>query len=80
MIFVIGLPGQYVGWVFYWKMGLLIIGGGHLLYLTIADAPWNVGAGTHAPFLVRTLAGTSLVVWLAVMYFGRMLPFLGHAF
>jgi len=78
MMFVIGLPGQYAGWAFYWKIGLLMIGGSQLLYLTIADAPWNVGPGTHAPLLARTLASTGLIAWLAVMYFGRMLPFLGE--
>ena len=80
MIFVIGLPGQYAGWPFYWKMALLMVAGGNLLYLTIADAPWNVGAGSNAPVLARTLAGTGLIAWLLVMYFGRMLPFLGNSF
>ena len=50
MMFVIGLPSQYAGWPFYWKIGLLMVGGGQLLYLTIADAPWNVGPGTMHRF------------------------------
>jgi len=80
MIFVIGLPSQYSGWPFYWKMGLLMVAGGNLLYLTIADGPWSVGQGNTAPALARTLAGTGIAAWLAVMYFGRMLPFLGNSF
>ena len=68
MVFVIGLPGQYAGWPFYWKIGLLMVGGAQLLYLTIADAPWNVGPGKHAPVLARTLASTGIVAWLVVMY------------
>jgi hypothetical protein len=80
MVFVIAIPGQYAGWTFYWKIGLLMVGGFNLLYLTIVDAPWNVGPGDMPPVLARTLAGTGIVAWLAVMYFGRMLPFLGRAF
>ena len=80
MVFVIGVPGQYTGWVFYWKIGLLMLGGANLLYLTIADAPWSVGAGHHAPLLARTMASAGIASWLAVMYFGRMLPFLGKSF
>jgi hypothetical protein len=80
MVFVIGLPGQYAGWPFYWKIGLLMLGGANLLYLTIADAPWNMGRGDEAPALARTLASTGIIAWVAVMYFGRMLPFLGNSF
>lgn len=80
MMFVIGQPFQYISWPFYWKMGLLLVAGFNLLYLTIVDAPWNVREGDSAPVLTRALAGTGIVAWLAVMYFGRMLPFLGIAF
>ena len=80
MIFVIGLPNQYVGWTFYWKIGLLMVAGSNLLYLTIADAPWGVGEHRQAPMLAQSLAATGIVSWLLVMYFGRMLPFLGNAF
>jgi uncharacterized membrane protein len=80
MLFAIGAPGQYVGYPFYWKIGLLMLAGFNLLYVTVVDASWNVRAGDAAPMLARTLAGTSIAAWLAVMYFGRMLPFLGMAF
>jgi hypothetical protein len=80
MVFVIGLPAQYAGWPFYWKIGLLMVGAGQLLYLTIADAPWNVGPGQKAPALPRALASTAIAAWVAVMYFGRMLPYLGNSF
>jgi hypothetical protein len=80
MMFAIALPSQYAGWPFYWKIGLLMVGAFNLLYLTIVDAPWNVRRGEAAPALAKALAGTSIVAWLAVMYFGRMLPFLGTSF
>jgi hypothetical protein len=80
MVFAIGQPGQYLGWPFYWKVVLLLVGSANLLYLTIAEAPWRVGAGHDAPPVARTLAGVGIVAWLGVMYLGRMLPFLGNAF
>jgi hypothetical protein len=80
MMFVIGLPTQYVGWTFYWKIGLLMLAGGNLLYLTIADAPWSVAEHKSAAPLAQLLAFTGIASWLLVMYFGRMLPFLGNAF
>lgn len=80
MFFVIGIPGQYVGFTFYWKIGLLMLGGAQLLYLTIARAPWSVGPNQDAPPGVRALAGMAIVAWVGVMYFGRMLPFLGNSF
>jgi hypothetical protein len=80
MIFVIGIPGQYTSYPFYWKIALLMVAAGNLLYLTIAKAPWNVGAGQDVPWLPRTIAGSGIVAWLVVMYMGRMLPFLGKSF
>lgn len=80
MMFAIAMPGQYAGWPFYWKIALLLVGGFNLLYLTIVDAPWRLGPGDGAPGLARTMAGAGILAWLAVMYFGRMLPYLGRAF
>ena len=80
MVFVIGLPSQYASWPFFWKIGLLMVGGAQLLYLTIADAPWKVGPGKDAPVLARGLASAAILSWLCVMYFGRMLPYLGNSF
>ena len=35
----------------------------------------DLGAGEDAPLLAKTLAGASLFFWIAVMYFGRLIPF-----
>lgn len=80
MMFVIANPGQYASPAFYWKMGLLVLAGGNLLYFTIFDGPWGVGAGDRAPARVQAMAVSAIALWLGVMYFGRMLPFLGDAF
>jgi uncharacterized membrane protein len=81
MMFVLAAPGQYVENVaFFWKIGLLILAGINLLYLTVFDGPWEVEPGTEAPIRLKAVAGSALVLWICVMYFGRMLPFIGNAF
>jgi uncharacterized membrane protein len=81
MMFVVAAPGQYLENIaFFWKIGLLLLAGGNLLYLTVFDAPWAVKAGDHTPFTGKALAAISIAAWIGVMYFGRMLPFIGNAF
>ncbi|HLG56597.1 MAG TPA: hypothetical protein VI485_14760 [Vicinamibacterales bacterium] len=80
MMFFIGTPAQYVGNVpFYWKLGLLMVAGANFLYLTVSR---NVWAGDQRGFSLadRAMAVSSIVAWLAILYAGRMLPFLGNAF
>jgi uncharacterized membrane protein len=81
MMFLIAAPGQYVENIaFFWKIGLLILAGANLLYLTAFEGPWEVEAGSDAPLRLKAAAASSLVLWIGVMYFGRMLPFIGNAF
>ncbi len=39
-----------------------------------------LGPGEDAPMSAKFIAGSSLALWIGVMYLGRMLPFLGNAF
>ena len=80
MMFVIAAPSQYASSTFYWKIGLLVLAGINLIYLTVFDGPWEVRAGDRAPFRVKAMSASAIVLWVGVMYFGRMLPFLGDAF
>jgi hypothetical protein len=44
-------------------------------YVTgMARATDNLGPGEDAPPLAKTIAGASLFCWVAVMYFGRLIP------
>ncbi len=83
MFFFVGQPGQYATSApFQWKVVFLVIAGANFLYLTVFQRPWvsdgdtrfDAGAGDKA------MAVLSLMSWLAVLYAGRMLPFLGRAF
>jgi hypothetical protein len=81
MGWVLAAPGQYLENIaFFWKIGLLLLAGLDLLYLTAFDGPWRVAANEDAPMLQKTLAATAIALWIGVMYFGRMLPFIGNAF
>ena len=81
MLFVVAMPGQYVENIaFFWKIVLLLVAGAHLLYLTGFDEPWEVGPGGRVPLRPKALALVGIVAWVGVMYYGRMLPFIGNAF
>ena len=81
MIFVTGTPDQYGSNIsFLWKIVFLVVAGLNLLYITVFEGPWHVDAGKEAPLRVKIAGATAIVSWALVMYFGRMLPFLGNAF
>ena len=81
MGFVLAAPTQYMENIaFFYKIGLLLLAGANLLYITIFDGPWKVGAGENAPILQKAMAAAAIVLWVGVMFYGRMLPFIGNAF
>lgn len=81
MTFFIAAAGQYVGNpVFFWKVGLLLMAVANLVYFTVVDDSWSLKAGDDAPGRTKLAAVSALVLWIGVMYAGRMLPFIGNAF
>jgi uncharacterized membrane protein len=81
MMWIIATPEQYMANVsFFWKMGFLLLAGLNLLYVTAFDEAWKVGANQDASFGNKAIAFGAIASWVFVMYFGRMLPFLGNAF
>jgi hypothetical protein len=81
MLFFVGIPGQYIHNVsFYWKIGLVMLAGANALYFTLFDEPWSLGPGEDAPLTAKVFAASAMVLWVAVMYCGSMLPFLGNSF
>ena len=81
MLFLIAAPEQYVtSYPFHWKMVCLMVAGADLLYLTVFDRLWALEAGDDAAPLDRAIAAVAMGAWVGVLYFGRMLPFLGDAF
>jgi uncharacterized membrane protein len=81
MIFFVAAYDQYIGNpVFKWKVGLLLLAVANLAYFTVFDDSWALKAGDDARGQTKFAAVTALVLWIGVMYAGRMLPFLGNAF
>ena len=83
LTFFIGHPEQYVNnpaW--WWKVAFLTIAGINALIFTRVVGKQTVGLrpGADMPIAARTIGAVSLFSWFAVLYFGRMLPFLGNAF
>jgi len=83
-LFFAGDPFQYIhNWVFWFKMSFIILAGINVLLFYVTGVFHNVeslGPGEDAPLFAKVIAGISLVLWVGVMYLGRMLPFLGDAF
>jgi hypothetical protein len=81
--FFVGAPEQYVNNVaFYAKLVFLIVAGLNALcferlYGAIVKTSPSVGA---TPLAYRAIAVISIVSWFLVIYWGRMLPFVGNAF
>ncbi|HEY1309167.1 MAG TPA: hypothetical protein VGF24_36750 [Vicinamibacterales bacterium] len=83
MFFFVGQPGQYSSSEpFKWKIVFLVIAGANFLYLTVWGRPWGRSGDDRfdAGLGDKAIAVLSLTSWLAVLWAGRMLPFLGKAF
>jgi hypothetical protein len=81
MLFFIGQAFQYIeNPAFHLKMLCIMVAGADVLYLTWHEEVWEMEAGTTAPALVKVLAASQIVLWIGVIYFGRMLPYIGNAF
>jgi hypothetical protein len=78
MLFFIAASQQYTQNVaFYWKVVFLGLAGAHFLYLTVLNKTWNLQQGDDAAFVDKVVAASAIIVWVGVIYWGRMLPFIG---
>ena len=81
MLFFIAAPDQYTSNApFLWKVICLLVAGVDLLYLTVFDKIWALAPGDEPALLDKAIAATAIVAWVGVIYWGRMLPFIGNAF
>jgi len=81
MLFFIGIPNQYnANPVFYWKIIFILLAGLNTAYFMLADDSWRAGSGVSAPAGARVAAASAIFIWVAVLYCGHMLPFIGNAF
>ena len=83
LIFLIGQPQQYVHNISWWfKFGCLIVAGLNALFFEtlVGSRVMGVGSGEDTPSAAKLVGLLSLVAWIGVLYFGRILPFIGDAF
>jgi uncharacterized membrane protein len=81
MLFFVGNPGQYTQNVaFQWKIAFVLLAALNALYFTMFDEAWEIGPGDEAPLTAKIAAMSAVFLWVAVLYCGSMLPFIGMAF
>ena len=80
MAFFVAMPQQYVGFLFLLKMGLVALAATNVLYFILADEPWTVAEGDDMPIGARLAAVSAILIWVGVLFCGRMLPALGNSF
>ena len=81
--FFIGAPDQYANnLAFYGKVVFLLIGLANAQFFETAYGAKvaEVPLGADAPGVYKFIAATSFASWFMVMYWGRMLAFVGNAF
>ena len=81
MMFFTGAAGQYIeNPAFHLKVLCMLLAGANVLYLTLFDEVWALGPGDNAPTSAKLVAASQVFLWVGVIYFGRMLPYIGNAF
>ena len=82
-LFFIGAPGQYVNnTAFYYKLLFLAVA---IINIVIFETRQGtrmltLTGGQDTPRSFKIAGAVSMGSWLMVLYFGRMLPFIGNAF
>ena len=84
IVFFVGAPSQYVNNIaFHYKLLFIALAGANLVVFNLSGIARRVGVlgpGDDAPASAKIIAATSLFLWIGVMFWGRMLPFIGNAF
>ena len=84
IVFFVATPGNYLEPVpniaLQAKIVLMMLAGVSVLYHTLFDQAWEIASGMDAPATSKVVAASSLFLWLGIIYFGQMLPFIGNSF
>ena len=78
MLFFVANPGQYTrNTAFHWKIAFVLLAGVTALYPTIFEEAWALRAEDEPPMSAKLVAVGSILLWAGVIFFGRMLPYIG---
>jgi len=83
VLFFVGAPDQYVNNSAWWyKVAFLGVAGVNagIFETTQASALFRLGPHDDTPTTFKVMGAVSLGSWFMVLYWGRMLPFIGNAF
>jgi len=78
--FFIMMPAQYAfSATFYVKLSFIVVAGLNALLFqtTLGTRALAIGPGEDTPLSFKLIGAVSLFSWFAVLYCGRMLPYLG---
>ena len=77
MLFFLAAPDQYTqNTTFAWKIGAMLLAGLTLLYPTMVNENSDVKPDAYAA-VTRAVGAASVSLWVAVIFLGRFLPYLG---
>jgi hypothetical protein len=77
MLFFISSPGLYLGKnAFHIKIACIILAAFPILYFTVSEHSWQTGGNKNASGLAKFAAVCTFGLLLAVIIYGRLLPFL----
>ncbi len=80
-LFFITVPDQYTtNLALHIKMVLMMIAALNIFYFTTFDETWKLAPGADAPMRAKVVTTLTVVLWIGVVYFGRMMPFIGNSF
>ena len=80
-LFFVTTPDQYTtNLSLHIKMVLMMIAGLNIFYFTTFDEPWKLSPGDDAPIRAKVVTTFTVALWIGVIYFGRMMPFIGNSF
>ena len=78
MLFFLASPDQYTqNAAFGWKIWLIVIAGATLLYPIMSDDIRALKPEAEAPIAAKCIAVGSICLWIAVIFLGRFLPYIG---
>ena len=83
IVFFVGAPDQYVNNPAFWaKVFFIVLAGFNAMVFetTLGARVLTLGPGEPTPASFKLVGALSLLSWLGVLYWGRMLPFIGGAF
>ena len=81
MMFFLASPGQYTNNPeFHRKVLFIVLAAVNVLYFMLVDETWVVGPNEDAPVRAKVAAVVAIYLWIGILYYGNMLPFLGNSF